>query len=167
MTDHMARSCAHTTTSSSAGTNRSTREPTRDTTAGGQVFLCGDAPDSIRTLPRFDRAACEVLAADVSPAVAARFEADFLALLPSRLGRIEHAVTVGLDHEETITALVSLQASAVMIGAVRLAFTAQTALGAVSKAMHPSSLLPLHLRREAEQFVEAYASVKVNPCDAA
>lgn len=111
-----------------------------------------------RALAHFDRYFFDVLVADLSPMVAARFETEFCALLPSRVRRIEDALTGGQDRDEAITALMSLQASATIAGATRLSSTVGTALADLTKAFHPSSLLSARLRRQAQQFAEAYAS---------
>ncbi|AUZ88282.1 hypothetical protein CVO76_12025 [Arthrobacter agilis] len=113
------------------------------------------APD---VLPHFEHRAFDVLVADLSPAAATCFVADFISMLPSRLERITEALAAGKDRDEMITALASLGVSASMTGATRLALTVDTALADLSRAAHPSTLLPVRLRREAQQFAYAYAS---------
>lgn len=79
-------------------------------------------------------------------------------MLPSRIHRITEALVAENDREEMVTALLSLKASATMIGAMRLSSTVDRALGDLTRAVHPSTLLPVRLQHEAQQFVAAYAS---------
>lgn len=118
-------------------------------------------------LPHFDRRAFDALVEDLSQVSADRFEADFLAMLPARIRRIEDALTAGRDREEAVTALLSLKAGATLAGATRLSFTADAALADISKAFHPSTLLPVRLRRETQQFTAAYACFRVHLSHAA
>lgn len=118
--------------------------------------------DATRTdeLPDFDRRAFEALVEDLSRTCADRFEADFLAILPARIRRIEAAVTTGQNPEETIRALLSLKSGATIAGAATLSFIADAALTGISKAFRPGTLLPIRLRYEAQQFTAAYESFR-------
>lgn len=111
-------------------------------------------------LPDFDHRAFDVLVEDLSRPCADRFEADFLAMLPARIRRIEAAVTTGQNPEETIQALLSLKSGATIAGAATLSFIAEVALTDISKAFRPSTLVPIRLRYEAQQFTAAYESFR-------
>ncbi|MGV0111762.1 MULTISPECIES: hypothetical protein [unclassified Arthrobacter] len=116
------------------------------------------AGGSTDTLPDFEPEAFNVLVEESSAAAAWGFATDFISMLPSRIDRVYAALAGGDDREEMITALSSLEVSSIMVGALRLSATAGRALADLTRAAHPSMLLSVRLRREAQQFVSAYAS---------
>jgi hypothetical protein len=107
----------------------------------------------------FDADVLQQLAEDLeSPVDAYAFALSFQSLLPARIQRIDHALRIQ-DREETLTALLSLQASTAMVGACQLNASVTRAL-----AHHPvEKTLPGPLRRklegQADLFKRAFAEV--------
>lgn len=129
-------------------------------------LMVGEAPSNglharmASTDPVLDPAAFEQLVDDLgSYAIAMDFVTTFESLLGTRITRIGQALE-DLDEEELVTALLSLQASAAMAGAVQLHASATHALAdrGVGEPF-PGSLLQ-QLESEAELFRSTFADFK-------
>jgi HPt (histidine-containing phosphotransfer) domain-containing protein len=109
--------------------------------------------------PAFDSAAFTQLAEDLgSYSDATEFVRSFTALLPARIERIEQALMTQ-DREETITALLSLQASAAMAGATQLYAATTHALAANPVERAPRGPLIRKLQGQADLFRQASAGL--------
>lgn len=106
-------------------------------------------------VPALDVTAFDELAEDLDPYVAFDFMATFNALLDSRIERIEQALK-GRDGEEITTALLSLQASAVIAGAAQLQASAAHALNEQPMESGNSETFVRYLRQQADTFRAAF-----------
>ncbi|MUK01048.1 hypothetical protein GM708_03330 [Vibrio cholerae] len=109
-------------------------------------------------IPAFDAAAFEDFAQDLGSSAALDFIETFETLLVTRIERIERALG-GEDTEETITALLSLQASAAMAGAAQLHASATRALAELPVVTAPPGALVRKLQGQAQHFRDAAAGV--------
>lgn len=109
-------------------------------------------------VPALDATAFDVLAEDLDPYVAFDFMATFIALLDSRIERIQQALR-GSDGEEITTALLSLHASAVIAGAAQLRASATHALNEQPMEPGTSETFVRYLREQADTFRAAFRNL--------
>lgn len=108
-------------------------------------------------IPALDTAVFEHLTEELdSYAVALEFLITFESLLAGRIQRIERALK-DQDREEVITALMSLHASAAMVGAAQLEASATRALAQRSVETTPPGPLVRKLQGQAALFRSAFA----------
>jgi hypothetical protein len=108
--------------------------------------------------PVFDATVFARLVEDLDLCVAVDFVTTFTALLAGRIERIEQALR-DHDDEEIITALLSLQASAAMVGAAQLEASATRALTQQPTGSQPSGVLIRKLQGQAEMFRQTISSI--------
>lgn len=110
-------------------------------------------------IPALDTATFEHLIEELdSHAVALEFVISFESLLADRIQRIERALK-DQDREEVITALLSLHASAAMVGAAQLEASATRALGNEPVETTPPGPLVRKLQGQAALFRGAFADL--------
>ena len=110
--------------------------------------------------PAIDATAFAKLVEDLDLCVAGDFLVTFNALLAGRIERIQQAFQ-SHDKEEVITALLSLQASAAMVGAAQLEASATRALTQQPTESEPSGAFIRKLQGQADMFREAVASTPI------
>jgi hypothetical protein len=108
--------------------------------------------------PVFDATVFARLVEDLDLCVAVDFVTTFTALLAGRIERIEQALR-DHDDEEIITALLSLQASAAMVGAAQLEASATRALTQQPTGSQPSGVLIRKLHGQADIFRQTISSI--------
>ncbi|MHA7143449.1 hypothetical protein ACX80U_01900 [Arthrobacter sp. TmT3-37] len=111
-------------------------------------------------IPVFDTTALAKLVEDLDLYVAMDFLTTFSALLAGRIERIEQAYQ-DHDEEEITTALLSLQASAAMVGAAQLEASATRALGQQPTRAKHSGALIRRLEGQADVFRETIATLPI------
>lgn len=107
-------------------------------------------------IPALDATVFAKLVEDLDLSVAAEFLVAFNGLLVGRIERIEQALK-GHDEEEISTALLSLQASAAMVGAAQLEASATRALTQQPMGSKSPGALIRKLQGQADIFREAVA----------
>ena len=110
--------------------------------------------------PALDPQPFDDLTEDVdSVVIALDFMMDFGSLLPGRIRRIEQALR-DQDREETVTALLSLHASAAMAGATQLQASATRALANEPVESTPPGPLVRKLEGQADLFRAALTKLQ-------
>ncbi len=110
--------------------------------------------------PALDATAFSRLVEDVDLDVAVDFLTTFNALLVSRIARIEQALE-DHDEEEICTSLLSLHASAAMVGASQLQASAARALTQRPMGLELSGAFVRELQDQADLFSDAVAGSPV------
>jgi hypothetical protein len=110
--------------------------------------------------PAFDATAFARLVEDIDLCAAVDFLGTFNALLTGRIERIHQALQ-GHDEKEITTALLSLQASAAMVGAAQLEASATRALAQQPMESKPSGALIKKLQGQAAMFNDAVDSISI------
>jgi hypothetical protein len=117
-------------------------------------------------IPVLDATVFAKLVEDLDLSVAAEFLVTFNALLVGRIERIEQALK-GHDEEEISTALLSLQASAAMVGAAQLEASATRAITQQPMGSKLSAAFVRRIQGQADMFREAVAGFPTTAISAA